>query len=167
VVGYIQVSEIKDVYSAQSTLLIGVPESQVVDIETVLSGSNSYGDVISEMEVLRSRGLAAKVIERLKLLNNPEFNPSLAEPEESLFDFIQYLDPRSWVPESWKKSVKEAMGMETEHAEPPPMRMVRSMRRSKTVAPGVSRNEYFAGQAERGSGRIWQRHQREGLLARP
>ena len=100
-------------------MLIGVPESQVVDIETVLSGSNSYGEVTSEIEVLRSRVLAAKVIKRLNLLNDPEFNPSLAEPEESLFDFLKYLDPRSWIPASWKKSIKEAMGIETERVEVP------------------------------------------------
>ncbi|HLF30209.1 MAG TPA: polysaccharide biosynthesis tyrosine autokinase [Xanthomonadales bacterium] len=123
VIAYIQVNEIKDVYSAKSTLLIGVPESQVVDIETVLSGSNSYGDVTSEMEVLRSRVLAAKVIERLNLLNHPEFNPALAEPEESLFDFLNYLDPRSWIPVAWKKAMKEAAGRETERAAPAPSAM--------------------------------------------
>ncbi len=37
VVGYIQVNEIKNVYSATSTMVIGLPESQVVDIEEVLS----------------------------------------------------------------------------------------------------------------------------------
>ncbi len=42
----------------------------------------------SEIEVLRSRVLAGKVIKRLNLLNDPEFNPALAEPEESLFDFL-------------------------------------------------------------------------------
>ena len=84
VVGYIQVNEIKHLYSAQSTMLINLPQSQVVDIETVLSRSNSYNDVSSEIEVLRSRVLAAKVIERLGLLNNPEFNPALRKPEKSL-----------------------------------------------------------------------------------
>jgi capsular exopolysaccharide synthesis family protein len=119
VIGYIQVNEIKNIYTASATLLIGIPESKVVDIESVLSGSNSQNDVTSEIEVLRSRVLAAKVIKRLNLLNDPEFNPSLAEPEESLFDFLRYLDPRTWVPASWQKSVKEAMGHETERVEKP------------------------------------------------
>ncbi len=119
IIGYIQVNEIKNIYSAKSTLLIGIPESQVVDFETVLSGGNSYGEVTSEIEVLRSRVLAAKVIKRLNLLNDPEFNPALVEPEESLFDFLQYLDPRSWIPDGWKKSIKEAMGIETERVEAP------------------------------------------------
>jgi len=121
VVAYIQVNEIKNVYSAKSTMLIGIPESRVVDIETVLSRSNSYGDVNSEIEVLRSRVLAAKVIDRLGLLNDPEFNPSLRAPEESLFDFLKYLNPKTWIPANWKKTIKEATGRETESAPPAPV----------------------------------------------
>ena len=113
VVSYIQVNEIKNVYTATSTMVIGLPESQVVNIQEVLSRGNSLGDVASEIEVLRSRVLAAKVIERLDLLNHPEFNPSLREPETSLFDFLKYLNPKTWVPASWKKTLKEAMGKET------------------------------------------------------
>ncbi len=113
VVGYIQVNEIKNVYTATSTMVIGLPESQVVNIQEVLSRGNSLGDVASEIEVLRSRVLAAKVIERLDLLNHPEFNPSLREPETSLFDFLKYLNPKTWIPASWKKMLKEAMGEET------------------------------------------------------
>jgi len=113
VVSYIQVNEIKNVYTATSTMVIGLPESQVVNIQEVLSRGNSLGDVASEIEVLRSRVLAAKVIERLDLLNDPEFNPSLREPETSLFDFLKYLNPKTWIPASWKKTLKEAMGKET------------------------------------------------------
>ena len=113
VVSYIQVNEIKNVYTATSTMVIGLPESQVVNIQEVLSRGNSLGDVASEIEVLRSRVLAAKVIERLDLLNHPEFNPSLREPETSLFDFLKYLNPKAWIPASWKKTLKEAMGKET------------------------------------------------------
>ncbi|MFC1694702.1 GumC family protein [Pseudomonadota bacterium] len=113
VVAYIQVNEIKNLYSATSTMVIGLPESQVVNIQEVLSRGNSLSDVASEIEVLRSRVLAAKVIERLGLLNNPEFNPSLRTPEKSLFDFLKYLNPKTWIPSGWKKALKEAMGKET------------------------------------------------------
>ena len=118
VVSFIQVNEIKNVYSAQSTMLIGIPESQVVDIKEVLRRSNSYGDVVSEIEVLRSRVLAAKVVQRLGLLSDPEFNPSLRVPEKSLFDFLKYLNPKTWIPASWKKTLKEALGRETAQAVP-------------------------------------------------
>jgi len=117
IIGYIQANEIKNQYSATSTLMIGLPEAQVVDIKQVLS---PFNDAESEIEVLRSRVLAAKVIKRLNLLSNPEFNPALSKPEKSFFDFMRYLNPRSWVPVSWKKALKEAMGQETERALPPP-----------------------------------------------
>jgi succinoglycan biosynthesis transport protein ExoP len=113
VIGYIQVNEIKNVYSASSTMVIGLPESQVVDIQEVLSRSKSLGDVASEIEVLRSRVLAIRVVERLDLLNYPEFNPSLRVPEKKFFDFIKYLNPKTWIPVCWKKAFKEATGNET------------------------------------------------------
>ena len=121
VVGFVQVNEIKNVYTGKSTMIIGVPESRVVDIEEVLNYSNSAYDLPAQVEVLRSRVLAAKVIKRLGLLNDPEFNPTLREPDKSLFDFLKYLHPRSWLPASWKKTLKEALGQETEKAVPLPV----------------------------------------------
>ena len=103
VVGYTQINEIKNVYYASATMVVGIPEHPVVDIESVVRRDSSWQAAYSEMEVRRSRGLAAKVIERLNLGNHPEVNPSLREPEESLFDLLQYLDPRKWVPASWKQ----------------------------------------------------------------
>jgi len=116
VIGFIQVSEIKNQYSATSTLMIGMPENRVVNIESVVDPRN---DAESEIEVLRSRVLAQKMVERLGLLNYPEFNPSLRTPEKSLFDFMKYLKPTNWVPSDWKKRLDEAFGKETERAAPP------------------------------------------------
>ncbi|GAH28691.1 unnamed protein product, partial [marine sediment metagenome] len=69
VVGYIQVNEIKNIYSATSTMIVGLPEKQVVDIESVMSRQRTGADAKGEVEILRSRGLAAKVINRLGLLS--------------------------------------------------------------------------------------------------
>jgi capsular exopolysaccharide synthesis family protein len=93
--------------------MLGVQQTQAVDIESVFKRDYWGDQVLAEMEVLRSRGLARKVVERLNLQNHEEFNPSLRVPEESLFDFLDYLDPRLWIPASWKQSLKEAMGRET------------------------------------------------------
>ena len=68
VIGYIQASEIKNVYSATSTMLVGIPESNVIPIEAVLTMRTQNQDVSSELEVLRSRTLAEKVIDRLPTL---------------------------------------------------------------------------------------------------
>ena len=121
VIAYIHISELKHVYSAQSSMLIGIPQQQVVDIESVLSRSNSFGDVNSEIEVLKSRVLAARVVERLDLVNDPEFNPWLRKPEKSFFDFLRYLNPKTWIPADWMKSFREATGKETERVAPPPI----------------------------------------------
>ncbi|MFC1690028.1 hypothetical protein ACFL07_10305, partial [Pseudomonadota bacterium] len=119
VIGYVQINELKNVYSATSTLMIGLPQQQVLNIEQVLSQANTYGDVEGEIAILTSRILAEKIIARLNLTNHPEFNPALRKPEKSLFDFKKYLNPRTWIPASWKKTVKEAIGRETERAPPP------------------------------------------------
>jgi capsular exopolysaccharide synthesis family protein len=119
VIGYIQVNEIRNIYTATSTLMVGLPEARVVDIESVLGRESDYHGAEDVIQVLRSRVLAAKVIKRLNLLSHLEFNPALSEPEESLFDFLEYLDPRSWIPSAWKKSWREALGHETETAPPP------------------------------------------------
>ena len=116
VIGYIQVSEIKDVYSATSTLMIGLPKAHVVDIESVY---DTRDDTKSEIEVLRSRVLAEKVIKRLNLLTHPEFNPEMQKPEKRFFDFLKYLKPTYWIPASWQQSLQEALGHETERAPPP------------------------------------------------
>jgi len=121
VVGWIQVNQIRDLYSATSTLMLGTQKTQAVDIESVVE-REYWGDrMLTEIEVLRSRGLARKVVERLNLQNYPEFNSSLREPEERFFDFLKYVDPRTWVPQAWKESVGEAVGRETrvDPVEPP------------------------------------------------
>ena len=116
VIGFIYVNQLKSVYTASSTLMVNMPETQIVDIDQVLTRERyGYGDkALAEIEVLRSRGLAAKVIDKLHLLNYEEFNPSLHVPEESFFDFLQYLNPKTWIPDSWKKALKEAISGEVQ-----------------------------------------------------
>ena len=109
IIGFIHVNQLVPIYTATSTLMIGANETQVVDIEQVLSRDNFGYGAVAEVEVLRSRGLANKVIERLNLLNYEEFNPSLRVQEEGFWDFLKYLNPKTWIPKSWKQAVKEAI----------------------------------------------------------
>lgn len=118
VIGYVKVSEIVDVYSATSTLLVAdTPQTNIVDIEGVLN-PYYYTDIDAEIEVLRSKVLANKVVDKLNLTSHPEFNPSIGEPEKTL---LQTLHPRSWLPASWVDSIKEALGQETEVVLPAPL----------------------------------------------
>ncbi len=89
-------------YTATTQLLIGINTAKVVNIEEVMSG-NFKGDAatIGEMEVLKSRELAHKVIESLNLEQYPEFNPKPKKP-----GFFAQFSPKNLLPESWQ----EAMG---------------------------------------------------------
>jgi capsular exopolysaccharide synthesis family protein len=117
VIGFVHVNELKSVYSATSKLMVGMPEARVVDIEQVLTRDFYGNDADAEIELLRSRVMAEKVIENLNLLNHEEFNPSLRVPEKRFFDFLRYLNPKTWIPSGWKKSIREAVRGEVEQIE--------------------------------------------------
>lgn len=90
-------------YTATAQLLIGINATKVVDIEEVMTG-NFKGDaaVIGEMEVIKSRELAHKIIDQLHLEQYPEFNPKPQKP-----GLLAQFSFKNLLPESWK----EAMGM--------------------------------------------------------
>ncbi len=55
-------------------------QSQVVDFENVISGlSGDQTSINTEVEVLKSRELAKKLVLELDLVNDPEFNADLRE----------------------------------------------------------------------------------------
>ena len=88
-------------YTATNQLLIGINSAKVVDIEEVLSGGMK-GDsaVIGEMEVIKSRELAHKIITHLHLDQYEEFNPKPKPP-----GFLDQFNPKNWIPETWKESL--------------------------------------------------------------
>lgn len=65
-------------YTATVSLMIDPRETKVVDVESVMSGLGTDRSVLfSEIEVLRSRSLANRVVDELDLMNDPEFNARL------------------------------------------------------------------------------------------
>lgn len=84
-------------YTATTQLLIGINSAKVVDIEQVITG-NFKGDsaVLGEMEVLKSRELAHKIISTLYLDQYAEFNPALRKP-----GFFSQFSLKNLLPESW------------------------------------------------------------------
>jgi capsular exopolysaccharide synthesis family protein len=69
------VFSMKPVYRAQATLLIESKNANVVSIEEVYgldAGNSEY--YLTQFEILKSRQLAERVIEKLNLMDNPEFN---------------------------------------------------------------------------------------------
>ncbi|RZJ96453.1 MAG: capsular biosynthesis protein, partial [Brevundimonas sp.] len=68
-------------YTATAGVMIDTRKEQVTDAQAVLSGlSADTATVDTEVEVLKSRQLAQRVVESLQLQNDPEFNSRLAEP---------------------------------------------------------------------------------------
>lgn len=68
-------------YTASATVVLDNREEQVVDLKNVMSGlSGDQATVNTEVEVIRSRGLAEQLVDELGLLNDPEFNGTLREP---------------------------------------------------------------------------------------
>ena len=81
-------------YTATSSLMIDTRTENVVDTQAVLSGlSTDAGVVDTEVEILKSRHLAERVVDALKLTEDPEFNEALRKPGvvQSLVGGIQTL----------------------------------------------------------------------------
>lgn len=83
-------------YSATAMILVGVPKQHVVDVEDVLQGIRTdRGTLESEIEVLTSRSLAAKVVDRLGLVDEPAYNARLRPQRRSI---LSTLNPLNWIP---------------------------------------------------------------------
>jgi capsular exopolysaccharide synthesis family protein len=74
-------------YPAHAVVALETKQKNVVDLESVLSGgAGGSEEVNTEVEVIRSRNLSAKLVEILNLVEDPEFNGALREP--NLFNLI-------------------------------------------------------------------------------
>ena len=81
-------------YASTATIVLDPRKNNITDLSAVLSQlPTDPATVQNEIQVLTSRGLAARVISRLKLDQDPEFNPQLSRPG---IDFSRLLHPRSW-----------------------------------------------------------------------
>ncbi len=99
ILGTVSLLQVIPRFTASSKLLLGISKSQIVDVEAVLSGNMSSSSAIkNEVEILTSRALAKKVIEKLNLLDSEVFNPSRKEKS-----WISGLNPIQWLPEELKE----------------------------------------------------------------
>ena len=87
-------------YKADTQLLIGT-NSKVVDIQAVLA-SDLMGDsaILGEMEVIKSRALAKRVVRSLHLEGVEEFNPA---PKEA--GALAFLNPKNWISDEFKQAL--------------------------------------------------------------
>ncbi|MCT4554245.1 MAG: polysaccharide biosynthesis tyrosine autokinase [Pelagimonas sp.] len=67
-------------FSSTAVVMLNNREEQVVDLNSVIGGLSSDSSVVNtEVEVLKSRSLMGKVVDQLKLIEDPEFNTFLRE----------------------------------------------------------------------------------------
>jgi capsular exopolysaccharide synthesis family protein len=112
-VGVIVVNQMELRYTASSSMMIGIPKNNLVDIEEVLNtGLGSRTAIVSEMEVLRSETLARKLVEKFDLRSRREFNPALRPP-----GLMSYLWPSQWIPEEWRESLGSGPAIELSEEE--------------------------------------------------
>ena len=80
--------------SSEARVLVGVQAPRVFNAEAIITDVNPDAErVQNEGFVLQSRTLAKMVIDKLKLADNPEFNPELRKPSlwSRIFSVDQFL----------------------------------------------------------------------------
>lgn len=87
-------------YEAVSTLRVGGPKANVVDFEAVLqSNGQGQGLVVTEIGVINSRHSIGRVVDRLKLLEEPFFNPALGPGKEK--SAWRFINPLHYLGAAW------------------------------------------------------------------
>ncbi len=88
-------------YTARSTVMVDPRQDKILNMEAVLSGLPADQETIeSEIEVLTSRGLAERVVKKLSLFGDPEFNARL-RPPTGWEELRAALSPRNLLPEEF------------------------------------------------------------------
>ncbi len=78
--GYLAYYRATPKFTAETVVILETRQNQVVDLQSVAAGITGTGsDITSEVEVLRARTLLGKVVDRLGLITDPEFNQTLRE----------------------------------------------------------------------------------------
>jgi polysaccharide biosynthesis transport protein len=102
---------IPPLYTGKSLILLEAGEQKLADMESVLQDSGRTDRTVpSEIEVLQSRALAGRVIDQLKLDQDPEFNPALRAP--TLEALAAQVLPARWMPD-WLRT-DETASVDTE-----------------------------------------------------
>ena len=87
------------VYASSAVVMLDPRKNNVTDMSAVLA--QIEGDPASlqnQIQILTSRDLASQVIARLRLADDPEFNPALTRPGfgQLMTDLSRVLNPRNW-----------------------------------------------------------------------
>ncbi len=107
--GYYAYSIATPLYTTRAVVMLENRQEQVVDIQSVMTGlSGDQATINTEVEVLRSRGLLEKLVLKLNLTNDPEFNTDLQpEPFISITKIINFARELTGLPPKGKAQLSE------------------------------------------------------------
>ena len=86
-------------YSSSAVVILDPRKNNVTETTSVLSPlAPDAATIQNQLQILTSRQLAATVVERLKLQDDPEFNPALAQPSlaQLVSQMFSLLHPKNW-----------------------------------------------------------------------
>ena len=94
---FIILIEVPPRYTGSASLLLDPRSQHVTSVQEVMEGASKDTEAVySEAEVLTSRQLVGKLVDRLDLQSVPEFNTALKPPS-----LLSKLNPISWLPDEW------------------------------------------------------------------
>lgn len=92
VLGTVITFQLTPQYRAEAVLILDSRKQQIANIQDVVSGLPTDNSALrSELDVLTSRPLAGKVIDKLNLMSNPEFNTALQPPAKLIGPLLFWL----------------------------------------------------------------------------
>lgn len=91
-------------YTAETLVMVEHRKNTVLNFQEVMSDMTPDVSVLqSEVAILKSPAFAEKVVARLGLMKDPEFN-AILRPEPAGWQAA--LNPRNWIPDSWRNAVR-------------------------------------------------------------
>lgn len=96
------ITQLTPLYTASAQVMINPRKAQTVNLEAALSGLPLDQETIaSEIEVIKSKGLAVRAVNKLELYRYQEFNRRL-RPDSSW----AWLNPLNLLPDDWRKYLR-------------------------------------------------------------
>ena len=105
------VLQLTPIYVAEAEIVVEPPRTNVVDIDTVAQSlATDYYTNETQAAIIASRVLAEKVVDRLGLIDDPLFNPSLRPTSDG---WLARLDPRNFrlaglIPDWWRAAFHDS-----------------------------------------------------------
>lgn len=88
------------IYASSAVVMLDPRKNNITDLSSVLAPlGNDPASVQNQIQIITSRDLAATVVDRLKLTDDPEFNTALARPNmiQLAGEMLSLLNPKNWM----------------------------------------------------------------------